>query len=271
MRVSSPGAPVFTAPDTFRPGRRPASPALVASPEPRPAKKRKRIQNVDDEADARALLTMALRAEDIEVIEAGDGLTALRLAYERRPDLIILDIAMPLMDGWLTCQRIREVWDTPIIMVTASSELEARVRGLELGADDYLAKPYDIDELQLRVRAVMKRAQDRPYLERPARYADEHLMVDLATRDVIVDSQPVALTPIEFNLLRYLVQHPNQPIPSQDLLTSVWGESYDDGEATLRVHLHHLRRKIEPDPRRPRYVRTERGIGYRFQTQHSQD
>ena len=122
--------------------------------------KRKRILIVDDEADARALLTMALRAEDIEVIEAGDGLTALRLAYERRPDLIILDIAMPLMDGWLTCQRIREVWDTPIIMVTASSELEARVRGLELGADDYLAKPYDIDELQLRVRAVMKRAQD---------------------------------------------------------------------------------------------------------------
>ena len=108
MRVSSPGAPVFTAPDTFRPGRRPASPALVASPEPRPAMKRKRILIVDDEADARALLTMALRAEDIEVIEAGDGLTALRLAYERRPDLIILDIAMPLMDGWLTCQRIRD-------------------------------------------------------------------------------------------------------------------------------------------------------------------
>lgn len=271
MRFASPGAPALTAPDALRPGRRSPIAGLSASPESIPATKRKRILIVDDEDDARALLTMALRADDIEVIEAGDGLTALRLAYERRPDLIILDIAMPLMDGWLTCQRIREVWDTPIIMVTASSELEARVRGLELGADDYLAKPYDIDELQMRVRAVMKRAQDRPYLERPARYADEHLMVDLATRDVVVDNQPVALTPIEFNLLRYLVQHPNQPIPSQDLLTSVWGESYDDGEATLRVHLHHLRRKIEPDPRRPRYVRTERGIGYRFQTQHGQD
>ena len=229
--------------------------------------KRKRILIVDDESDARSLLKMALRAEDIEVIEAGDGLSALRLAYEMRPDLIILDIAMPLMDGWLTCQRIREVWDTPIIMVTASSELESRVRGLELGADDYLAKPFDIDELQMRVRAVMKRAEERPYLERPARYADAHLVVDLATRDVTVDGESVALTPIEFGILRYMVQHPNQPIPSSDLLQAVWGDTYDDAEATLRVHLHHLRRKIEPDPRRPRYVRTERGIGYRFQTQ----
>ena len=228
--------------------------------------KRKRILIVDDEPDARALLKMALRADDIEVIEASDGLSALRLAYEMRPDLIILDIAMPLMDGWLTCQRIREVWDTPIIMVTASSELEARVRGLELGADDYLAKPFDVDELQLRVRSVMKRAEERPYLERPARYADDHLLVDLATRDVVVDGESVALTPIEFGILRYLVQHPNQPIASSDLLQAVWGDSYDDAEATLRVHLHHLRRKIEPDPRRPRYVRTERGIGYRFQT-----
>jgi len=228
--------------------------------------KKKRILIVDDEPDARELLKMSLRAADIEVIEAGDGQAALRLAYEMRPDLIMLDIAMPLMDGWLTCQRIREVWDTPVIMVTASSELESRVRGLELGADDYIAKPFDIDELQMRVRAVMERARRRPYIERPARYTDEHLAVDIATRDVFVDGQSVALTPIEFDLLRYLIQHPNQPIPSADLLQAVWGESYDDAEATLRVHLHHLRRKIEPDPRHPRYVRTERGIGYRFQT-----
>ncbi len=227
---------------------------------------RKRILVVDDESDARELLKMALRAPDIEVIEAGDGQAALRLAYEMRPDLIMLDISMPLMDGWLTCQRIREVWDTPIIMVTASSELEARVRGLELGADDYVAKPFDIDELQLRVRAVMDRARRRPFIERPARYTDDHLVVDIATRDVMVEGSQITLTPIEFDLLRYLVQHPNQPIPSQDLLQAVWGESYDDAEATLRVHLHHLRRKIEPDPRHPRYVRTERGIGYRFQT-----
>lgn len=228
--------------------------------------KTRRILIVDDETDARELLKMALRAPDIEVIEAGDGQAALRLAYEMRPDLIILDIAMPMMDGWLTCQRIREVWDTPVIMVTASSELESRVRGLELGADDYVAKPFDIDELQMRVRAVMERARRRPFIERPARYADDHLTVDIATRDVVAGGEAVALTPIEFDLLRYLVQHPNQPIPSTDLLQAVWGESYDDAEATLRVHLHHLRRKIEPDPRHPRYVRTERGIGYRFQT-----
>jgi DNA-binding response OmpR family regulator len=227
---------------------------------------RRRILIVDDEPEARQLLRMALQSGDFEVIEASDGMAALRLAYEMRPDLIILDLAMPLMDGWLTCQRIREVWDTPIIMVTAFSEIDSRVRGLAIGADDYIAKPFDIDELQMRVRAVLRRAEERPFLERPARYADEHLTVDLASRDVLVEGEPVALTPTEFGLLRYMVQHPNQPIPSEELLRAVWGESYDDAEATLRVHLHHLRRKIEPDPKKPRYVRTERGVGYRFQT-----
>jgi DNA-binding response OmpR family regulator len=229
--------------------------------------KRRRILIVDDDDEARMLLRLALRSPDLELLEAGDGLTALRLAYETRPDLILLDIAMPLMDGWLTVQRIRDVWDTPVIMVTASSALESRVRGLGLGADDFIAKPFDVDELQMRVRAVMKRAEERPYIERPARYSDGYLTVDLATHEVLVRGEPVLLTPIEFGLLRHLVQHPNQPISSIELLQAVWGDAYEDAEATLRVHLHHLRRKIEPDARRPRYVRTERGIGYRFQTE----
>jgi len=228
--------------------------------------RRRRVLIVDDESDARQLLRMALQFDDLEVVEAEDGLAALRLAHDTRPDLIILDLAMPLMDGWLTCQRIREVWDTPIIMLTATKELEARVRGLSIGADDYIAKPFDIDELQLRVRAVMRRAAERPYLERPARYADGYLTVDLAGRQVLVNGQPVVLTPTEYGVLRHLVQHPNQPISSENLLRAVWGDEAEDAEATLRVHLHHLRRKIEPDPKQPRYLKTERGVGYRFQT-----
>jgi DNA-binding response OmpR family regulator len=220
---------------------------------------------VDDDPDALSLLRMALQGGGYEVIEANDGLAALRLAHEMRPDLIMLDIMMPLMDGWLTCQRIREVWDTPVIMVTASSELDSRVKGLTIGADDFIAKPFDVDELQMRVVAVLRRAEQRPYLERPVRYSDDYLTVDLAARTVEVKGEAVSLTPTEFEVLRFLVQHPNQPVSSQELLEAVWGDSYDDAEATLRVHLHHLRRKIEPDPRRPRYIRTERGVGYRFQ------
>lgn len=227
---------------------------------------RRRILIVDDDQDALALLRMALQSEGYEVIQASDGLAALRLAYEMRPDLIVLDVMMPLMDGWLTCQRIREVWDTPIIMVTASSELDSRVKGLTIGADDFIAKPFDVDELQMRVDSVLRRADRRPYLERPVRYSDDYLTIDLASRTVEVRGESVPLTPTEFGVLSYLVQHPNQPVSSQDLLEAVWGNQYEDAEATLRVHLHHLRRKIEPNPRRPRYIRTERGVGYRFQT-----
>jgi two-component system KDP operon response regulator KdpE len=113
---------------------------------------------------------------------------------------------------------------------------------------------------------VLRRAEKRPYLERPVRYSDDYLTVDLASRTVEVKGEPVALTPTEFAVLSYLVQHPNQPVSSNDLLEAVWGDEYEDAEATLRVHLHHLRRKIEPNARRPRYIRTERGVGYRFQT-----
>jgi two-component system KDP operon response regulator KdpE len=231
---------------------------------------RPRILVVDDEEDARRLLRMALGSADYEIIEAADGLVALRLAYEMRPDLIVLDVGMPLMDGWLTVQRIREVWDTPIIMVTAFTAVDNRVRGLSLGADDYITKPFDIDELRVRVDAVLKRARHRPFLERPARYSDDYLTVDLASREVTVSGEPAMLTPIEFALLAHLVQHLNQPVASLDLLKAVWGDGYippSEAEATLRVHLHHLRRKIEPDPRHPRYIRTERGIGYRFQAE----
>jgi len=227
---------------------------------------RQRILIVDDDTDALRLLRMALQGDRYEVIEASDGLAALRLAYEMRPDLIILDLMMPLMDGWLTCQRIREVWDTPVMMVTASAELDSRVRGLTIGADDFIAKPWDVDELQMRVEAVLRRAEQRPFIERPIRYSDDYLTVDLAARTVEVKDEVITLTPTEFEVLRYLIQHPNQPVSSNELLEAVWGNTYNDAEATLRVHLHHLRRKIEPDPRRPRYIRTERGVGYRFQT-----
>jgi DNA-binding response OmpR family regulator len=212
-----------------------------------------------------ARLGTALREHGYSVVTADSGTAALRSIYEQRPGLALIEVELPGLDGLTVCQLVREIWDFPIVLITAGGS-RARVRGIVLGADDVLSMPIDLEELLLRIEAVLRRTASNPYLERPVRFTDSHLHIDLASREVEVDGQAVSLTPTEFGLLRFMVQHPNQPIPSHELLSAVWGDVYADAEATLRVHVHHLRRKLEPVPDEPVYIRTERGVGYRFQT-----
>jgi len=209
-------------------------------------------------------MRLALAADDFDIAEAGDGMAALHMAYEVKPDLIILDIQMPLMDGWLTSQRIREVWDTPIIMVTALGEVDARVRGLGLGADDYMTKPFSPVELIARVKALLRRApSDAPESDLLI-FDDGRLEIDTSRREVRVDGLLCDMTRTEFDLLLALAEHPGHIQSRASLAIALRGEGFDGDERFVDVHIRNLRRKVEDDPARPRRVETVRGGGYRI-------
>lgn len=223
---------------------------------------------IDDDHVLVDLVRNALRAERYAVYAARDGQDGLRVMYEQRPDLVILDINMPTMDGWTTCQRIREVSSVPIVMLTARDEPEEIIKGLDLGADDYIVKPFDINVLKARVRANLRRAATAEVLRRPdVTYADDYLTVNLDERRVTIEGKPVRLTPTEFNLLAHLVDSAPRVVPYRDLLEQVWGFEYIDDIDYLRVYVWHLRRKLEPDSKNPTYIVNELGVGYRFERQ----
>ena len=223
---------------------------------------------IEDDPSTAQMVAEALEHDNHIVGVARDGQAGLREMYVRQPNLIILDINMPLMDGWTVCQRIREVSNIPIIMLTAQDAPEEIIKGLDMGADDYIVKPFEMKVLLARVRANLRRAASEPTLfKRDILYSDDYLTVNLEEHRVTVEGEPVRLTPTEFNLIALLVDSAPRIVPYRDLLEQVWGFEYIDDIDYLRVYIWHLRRKLEPDPKEPTYIINELGVGYRFERQ----
>jgi len=224
------------------------------------------IMLVDDEESIQKLLTYPLEREGYTVVQARDGEEALRRFGERDIDLVVLDVMLPRLDGLEVCRRLRTSSAVPIIMLTARDDEVDKVLGLELGADDYITKPFSIREFRSRIRAVLRRATlTAEQLDAEDGVVEAGgLHIDPAKRAVSVDGQPVQLTYVEFEILHTLAMHPGRVYTRQALLESVWGDSAYREPRTVDVHIRHLREKIETDPREPAYIFTVRGVGYRF-------
>ncbi len=220
---------------------------------------------VDDEPHLVDLLTSILEQNDYNVIEAGNGREAISKARELIPDLILLDVMLPGMDGFETLKDLRLVTNAPVIMLTVQASEADRVRGLELGADDYIAKPFSHRELISRVKAALRRAAMAPTVSNDGLIKiDDRLSFDQDKREVIVDGHSVKLRPTEFRLLAQLVKNAGRLLTHEALLTRVWGREYRDDTQLLRLYITYLRQKIEQDPSHPKYILNERGLGYRF-------
>ena len=222
----------------------------------------KTILVVDDEPRLVSLVEAYLAQEGFKVLSAGDGQDALFLARQQKPDLIVLDIMMPRMDGYEFMRLHRKERETPIILLTAKVEADDRVLGLELGADDYLTKPFRPRELVARIRAVLRRSGQTQPSAQMLRAAD--VTLDRETHTVEVSSHFVDLTPSEFDLLAALMSVPGRAYSRLELLDRIQGVAYEGYERTIDVHIKNLRAKVEPDVRNPRYVQTVYGVGYRF-------
>jgi DNA-binding response OmpR family regulator len=220
-----------------------------------------RILVVDDDADIRALVRELLERRGFAVTEAKDGREALQEFYSGRPDLVILDVGMPGMDGWATLERIRELSDVPVVMLTArSAELE-KTRGLRAGADDYVTKPFGRQELLARIEALLRRAGRREAAAES--YSDPFVSIDFAQREVSAGGRAVELTPLEFKLLTAFVRHPNQVLSHDQLLDLVWGGT-DASREQVKLYVGYLRKKLSPDAPEETPIETRRGFGYAY-------
>jgi two-component system, OmpR family, KDP operon response regulator KdpE len=221
-----------------------------------------KILVVDDEPQIRRVLRTTLTSQGYEVTEARSGEEAQELIRDDRPDLILLDVNLPGISGLETCREIRVTSDMPIIMLTVRGSERDKVQALDAGADDYVTKPFGAEELMARIRAGLRRAA--PAEAMPA-FVSHDLKIDFEKRAVAVKGQPVRLTPKEFELLRYLVAHQGKAQAHRRLLQAVWGPDYGEETEYLRVFINQLRKKIEPDPKKPRFIHTEPWIGYKFE------
>ena len=219
---------------------------------------------VDDEDAVQKLLTYPLEHEGFRVVQARDGDEALRRFEAESIDLVVLDLMLPKVDGLEVCRRLRAHSTVPIIMLTARDDELDKVVGLELGADDYITKPFSIREFRSRVRALLRRAALSTQADGRDVIRANGVEIDLARRSVEVNGRPVALTYVEFELLRTMAARPGRVYRREALLEALWGDSAYREPRTIDVHIRHLREKVEPDPRDPAYIFTVRGVGYRF-------
>jgi DNA-binding response OmpR family regulator len=222
-----------------------------------------KILLVDDDQTLLQLLSRYLRDNEFQVLEASTGQAGLRLAYSERPDLVLLDVMLPGMDGWEVCARLRELSDLPIIMLTAKATEADKLRGFQLGVDDYVTKPFSFAELVARLRAVLGRISSEPKDE--GFLAHGEIVLDMEKYQASLAGHALDLTPTEFRLLEVLVRRKGRVATDEDLVREVWGEHRTD-PALVRRYILMLRRKLEPDPSHPVWVRTARGFGYRLGT-----
>jgi two-component system KDP operon response regulator KdpE len=224
----------------------------------------KLILAVDDEPKMIRFVRMNLELEGYRVSEATSGLQALEKVREELPDLVLLDLMMPDMNGFETLQHIRKISTVPVIMLTVQSEEEDIVRGLALGADDYVTKPFSPRELTGRIKALLRRAEMPTPIEKTSVEIDNRLSIDFQRHEVWVEGEQIKLRPTEYRLLYHLVSNAGWVMDRETLLSKVWGPEYRDEIQYLRLYVNYLRQKIEVDPSHPNYILTERGVGYRF-------
>jgi len=227
-------------------------------------KTRYKILAVDDEQRMVRFIQLNLEQDGFEVVTAYNGKEALEQVRTQLPDLILLDIMMPDINGFEVLKKIREVNNVPVIMLTAKGEEDDRIQGLELGADDYITKPFSPRELVSRIRAVLRRTKSFKDDEVDQIIVDDRLTIDFSRREVWVEGDKVDLRPTEYRLLYHLVQNAGWVNTHEQLLSKVWGFEYQDEPHYVRLYVNYLRKKLEEDPSNPKYILTERGVGYRF-------
>ena len=223
-----------------------------------------RILAVDDEPRMIDFVRVSLERQGLMVLEAQDGNEALTRVREDLPDLVLLDVGLPDLDGFQVLEQLRQTSSVPIIMVTVRAGEQDKIRGLELGADDYVTKPFSPGELGARIKAVLRRAEGVGALRTGTIRVDDRLEIDFDERDVIVDGRRIPLRPTEYRLLYHLVQNAGRTLPFEVILARVWGPEYRDETNYVHLYVTYLRQKIEADPSNPQYILTKRGVGYSF-------
>ena len=228
------------------------------------AEVKKKILVIDDEDDIRLIVATRLERAGYATVVAADGREGLRHFYNDRPDLVVLDIAMPEMDGWQVLDRIREMSNLPVLMLTAAALERDKVRGLRGGADDYITKPFSGEEFLARVETSLRRASITPEGSENLVYQDAEITIDYPRHEVAVRGQTIELTPTEFRLLATLTENAGRVLSQDQLLDRVWGQDYVESADVVRLYVGYLRRKIELDPGSPKLIETSRGFGYRY-------